>query len=143
MGVENFPNTSAGSKRSAKRARVLLAAKLKTPFGEIDARLRDLSRKGALIECAQVPPVGSEVVFIRGSMIVPARVAWAGEGRVGLEFHYMIDEHEVLVHITKRPPPKPESYRRPGLKEAMNEDERKAALAWGVAVGLNLPEGKT
>jgi len=142
MGVENFPTASAGSKRSAKRARVLLAAKLKTPFGEIDARLRDLSRKGALIECAQVPPVGSEVVFVRGSTVVPARVAWAGEGRVGLEFHYMIDEQEVLVHITKRPQPKPETFRRPGLKEALSDDERQAALAWGVAVGLNLPEGK-
>ena len=142
MGVENFPTASAGSKRSAKRARVLLAARLKTPFGEIDARLRDLSRKGALIECGQVPPVGSEVVFMRGSTIVPARVAWAGEGRVGLEFHYMIDEQEVLVHITKRAQPKPETFRRPGLKEPPSEDERKAAQAWGVAVGLNLPEGK-
>lgn len=142
MGVENFPTASAGSKRSAKRARVLLAAKLKTPFGEIAARLRDLSRKGALIECAQVPPVGSEVVFVRGSTVVPARVAWAGDGRVGLEFQHMIDEHEVLVHITKRPQPRPETFRRPGLKEALSDDERKAALAWGVAVGLNLPEGK-
>lgn len=142
MGVENFQNTSAGSKRAAKRARVLLAAKLKTPLGEIDARLRDLSRKGALVECAQTPVVGSEVVFIRGSTVVPARVAWAGAGRVGLEFHYMIDEQEVLVHITKRAPPRPEPFRRPGLKEVMNEDERKVARAWGVAVGLNLPEGK-
>jgi PilZ domain-containing protein len=143
MGVENFPNTSAGSKRSAKRARVLLAAKLQTPFGEIEARLRDLSRKGALVECAKVPPVGSEVVFVRGATIVPARVAWAGDGRVGLEFHYMIDEQEVLVHITKRPAPRPESFRRPGLKEGLSVDERNAAEAWGVAVGLNLPEGKS
>lgn len=142
MGVENFSNSAAGSKRSAKRARVLLAARLQTPFGEIEARLRDLSRKGALIECAKVPPVGSEVVFVRGTTIVPARVAWAGDGRVGLEFHYMIDEQEVLVHITKRAAPRPESFRRPGLKEALSEDERKSALAWGVAVGLNLPEGK-
>src|SRR6185369_4430295 len=66
MGVENFQNADAGSKRSAKRARVLLAARLQTPFGEVEARLRDLSRKGALIECMQVPPVGTEVVFVRG-----------------------------------------------------------------------------
>ena len=142
MGVENFQNADAGSKRSAKRARVLLAARLQTPFGEVDARLRDLSRKGALVECAKVPPVGTEVVFIRGATIVPARVAWAGDNRVGLEFHYMIDEQEVLVHITRRAQPKPESFRRPGLKEAMSDDERKAARAWGVAVGINLPEGK-
>jgi len=127
MGVENFQNAPAGSKRSAKRARVLLAAKLQTPFGEVDARLRDLSRKGA---------------FVRGATVVPARVAWAGKDRVGLEFHYMIDEQEVLVHITRRAQPKPESFRRPGLKEALSEDQRKVARAWGVAVGINLPEGK-
>jgi hypothetical protein len=142
MGVENFQNAPAGSKRSAKRARVLLAAKLQTPFGEVDARLRDLSRKGALVECAQVPPVGTEVVFVRGSTVVPARVAWSGVNRVGLEFHYMIDEQEVLVHITRRAQPKPESFRRPGLKEALSEDQRKVAQAWGIAVGINLPEGK-
>ena len=142
MGVENFQNAPAGSKRSAKRARVLLAAKLKTPFGEVDARLRDLSRKGALVECTQVPPVGTEVVFVRGSTIVPARVAWAGADRIGLEFHYMIDEQEVLVHITRRAQPKPENFRRPGLKEALSEDQRKVAHAWGVSVGINLPEGK-
>jgi hypothetical protein len=142
MGAENFQNASAGSKRSAKRARVLLAAKLQTPFGEVDARLRDLSRKGALVECSQVPPVGTEVVFVRGSTVVPARVAWAGEDRIGLEFHYMIDENEVLVHITRRAQPKPESFRRPGLKEALSEDQRKIARAWGVSVGINLPEGK-
>jgi PilZ domain-containing protein len=142
MGVENFQNASAGSKRTAKRARVLLAAKLQTPFGEVEARLRDLSRKGALIECTQVPPVGTEVVFIRGTTVVPARVAWAGKDRVGLEFHYMIDEQEVLVHITRRTQPKPESFRRPGLKETLSEDQRKVARAWGVAVGINLPEGK-
>ena len=142
MGVENFQNASAESKRSAKRARVLLAARLQTPFGEVDARLRDLSRKGALLECAKVPPVGTEVVFIRGATVVPARVAWIGENRVGLEFHYMIDEQEVLVHITRRVQPKPESFRRPGLKEVMSDDQRKVAKAWGMAVGINIPEGK-
>jgi hypothetical protein len=142
MGVENFQNAPAGSKRSAKRARVLLAAKLQTPFGEVDARLRDLSRKGALIECSKVPPVGTEVVFVRGATVVPARVVWAGADRVGLEFHYMIDEHEVLIHITRRTQPKPESFRRPALKSTLSDEQRKAAREWGVAVGINLPEGK-
>ena len=139
MGVENFANAAAG-KRSAKRALVLLAAKLETDSGEIEARLRDLSRKGALVECPQVPRAGSEVVFVRGSTRVPARVAWAGVDRVGLEFHHMIDEHEVLVQLGKRPPPpKAASLRRPDL--GLSDDERKVARAWSVAVGLNLPDG--
>ena len=146
MGVETFPKASAGN-RAAKRARVLLAAKLQTSFGEVEARLRDLSRKGALVECAQVPDVGSEVVFVRGETIVSARVAWAAGNRVGLEFDHMIDEHELLVHIGKpaKGPPAPayvQSYRRPGLGQGMSADERKVAQAWSVAVGLNLPEGK-
>ena len=36
--------------------------------------------------------------------------------RLGLEFHYMIDEQEVLVHITRRTQPKQEGFRRPGIR---------------------------
>jgi len=141
MGVENFGNTSAGSKRSARRARVLLAARLETDAGEIEARLRDLSQKGALVECHQVPPVGSEVVFVRGATRVPARVAWAGTDRIGLEFHHEIDEHEVFVQLGKRPsPPKPVSFRRAGFPRAASADDLRTAQAWGATVGLNLPD---
>jgi hypothetical protein len=143
MGAENHVNASAGSKRSAKRARVLLSAKLKTSVGEVDARLRDLSRKGALLECVQVPPVGSEVVFVRGATVVPARVAWTANQRVGLEFDHMIDEHELLVHISKSgaspPPAYVQPYRRSALGR-MSVEDRRVAQAWSVAVGLTLPE---
>jgi hypothetical protein len=146
MGAENFVNASAGSQRSAKRARVLLSAKLKTSFGEVEARLRDLSRKGALVECLQIPPVGSEVVFVRGKIVVAARVAWASEDRVGLEFDHMIDEHELLVHVgraSKTPQAthfQQQSYKRPALGRGMSAEDRKNAQNWCVAVGLNLPE---
>ena len=108
--------TAVGGKRAARRARVLLAAKLQTPFGEVECRLRDLSRKGALVECQTLPPVGSEVTFIRGSTIVPARVAWTAAGRVGLEFLFMIDEQEVLVQLNRKTGGQNfERFRRPGL----------------------------
>ena len=142
MGADNFVNTEVGGKRAAKRARVLLAARLKTPFGEIDARLRDLSRKGALVECAKLPPVGSEVTFIRGSTTVPARVAWTADGRVGLEFLFMIDEQEVLVQLKRGSGNQSqERFRRPGLNEDLSDDARKLAEAWGVTVGLTFPGG--
>ena len=140
MGADNFVNREIGGKRAARRARVLLAAKLKTPFGEVDARLRDLSRKGALVECGRQPPVGSEVVFIRGTTTVPARVAWTAAGRVGLEFLYMIDEQEVLVQLKKNGGGQNlDRFRRPGLNEDLSDQERKLAEAWGVTVGLTLP----
>jgi hypothetical protein len=143
MGAENFVRTSVvDGQRQAKRARVLLAGKLQTAYGEADARLRDISRKGALVECAQVPPVGSEVVFSRGSTVVPARVAWSAAGRIGLEFHYPIDENEVLVQLKKAPSGVPQQkFRRPGLNEDLSDQERKLARAWGATVGIALPNG--
>ena len=141
MGAENFVNSEVGGKRGARRARVLLAAKLQTQFGEIECRLRDLSRKGALVECGQQPPVGSEVTFVRGRTIVPARVAWTSAGKIGLEFLYMIDEQEVLVQLKRRSGPQnSDRFRRPGLNEELSEDARKLAKAWGVTVGLTVPD---
>ena len=142
MGVENFQNAAAGSKRSAKRARVLLAAKLQTPLWRGRRAPARPVAQGRLVECAQVPPVGTEVVFVRGTTVVPARVAWAGKDRLGLEFHYMIDEQEVLVHITRRPSPSPRTSAGRASRRSLSEDQRKVARAWGVAVGINLPEGK-
>ena len=144
MGIENFisPAAAAGQRKD-KRARVLLVGKLQTQFGEIEARLRDISRKGALIECNQAPPVGSEVLFSRGSTTVPARVAWTGGNRVGLEFQFMIDENEVLVQLRKpggSGGAVQQRFRRPGLHEDLSEKERKLARAWGVSVGITLPE---
>ena len=140
MGAENFGNTSAGSKRSAKRARVLLTARMEIGDRDVEARLRDLSQKGALLECQEVPPVGSAVVFVRGGTRVPARVAWAGPNRIGLEFDHEIDEHEVFIQIGNRAPPKPVGFPRPGLFRSMSPDDARAARDWGVTVGLTLPE---
>ncbi|HEX4739423.1 MAG TPA: PilZ domain-containing protein [Allosphingosinicella sp.] len=140
MGVETFGNADVAGKRQAKRARVLLAAKLLTSEGEIDARLRDLSRKGALVECTVAPPAGIEVIFIRGATSVPARVAWAVGNRVGLEFAYMIDENEVLVQLRRtNSDQNPSRFRRPGLFGDMSEQEKKLARLWGVSVGIAVP----
>ena len=137
MGVENFGGTTVGGKRSGKRARVLLSARLETDSGEIEARLRDLSQKGALLECKRVPIVGSEVVFARGATRVPARVAWVSSDRIGLEFHHEIDEHEVFVQLGKKPEPKPADFLR-NIK--LSPDDRRIAQAWGVTVGLTVSE---
>jgi hypothetical protein len=141
MGVEHFVDGPVAGKRQAKRARVLLAAKLQTASGEIDARLRDLSRKGALVECQTVPPVGTELIFNRGSTSIPARVAWTGSDRVGLEFAYMIDEHEVLVQLKRTTSDQNQTrFRRPRLfGESMSHQEKQLARLWGASVGIAIP----
>ncbi|QAY77190.1 PilZ domain-containing protein [Sphingosinicella sp. BN140058] len=140
MGVQNFVDGSAAGKRTAKRARVLLAAKLQIGAIEIDVRLRDLSRKGALIEAQRVPAQGVEVTFIRGSLCVPARVAWSGEGRAGLEFGYLVDESEVLVQLKRTTTDQNQPrFRRPALGEDMSAQDRKLAQMWGISVGISIP----
>lgn len=141
MGVESFVDAPVAGKRKSKRARVLLAAKLGTSAGEIDCRLRDLSRRGALVECRVVPPVGSDVVFHRGSTSVPARVAWAASDRVGLEFAYMIDENEVLVQLKRTTCDQNQPrFRRPRLfGEDMSDQEKKIARLWAQSVGIDVP----
>lgn len=150
MGAENFLDVADTGKRRAKRARVLLAVKIRTEFGEIDGRLRDVSRKGALVECSgSCPDAGSEVLFSRGATTVPARVAWSGGMRIGLEFAYQIDETEMLVQLRTAAPseraPEPVDYgqprfRRPRLFEAdLDPQQRKLARAWGASVGIKLP----
>jgi hypothetical protein len=139
MGAENFGGMTPG-KRSTKRNRVLLAARLRTSMGEVDARLRDLSQKGALIECNEPFAVGDEVVFIRGATIVPARVAWTGGGnRIGLEFLRTIAESEVLIQLGRSNTTQTQQrFRRPALHESLSDHERKLAQVWGVSVGINV-----
>ena len=141
MGAHSFVDVPVAGKRSAKRARVLLAAKLRAGGGyDVDVRLRDLSQRGALVEGQALPPQGSETVFSRGSISVPARVAWTGDGRAGLEFAFPIDETEVLVQLTRTNVDSNQPrFRRPRLGEDMSEKDRKLARLWGVSVGIALP----
>ena len=142
MGVENFGKVIGAGKRTAKRSRVLLSARLQTSAGEVEARLRDLSRKGALLECGETLAVGSEVIFARGQTVVPARVAWSSGRRIGLEFEQMIEESEVLVQLAPTPKqPVQPHYRRPFLSDRkMSEQERQRAREWGRAMGLVIPD---
>lgn len=142
MGVESYVDLPVAGKRRAKRNRVLLAAKLQVSGAEIDVRLRDLSQKGALVECVSVPPAGTEVVFHRGSITVPARIAWTGSNRAGLEFAYMIDESEVLVQLRRTTTDQNQPrFRRPRLfGEDMSAQEKKLARLWGMSVGIAVPE---
>jgi len=104
MGVEG--EDDGPHKRRSKRSLVLLAAKVRLQGGLMDVRLRNLSQNGALLEAETMPPVGSDLVFERGETVVKARVAWAANGRFGIEFLTPIEESEVLVHVG-RPRAKP------------------------------------
>jgi hypothetical protein len=128
MGVEPFETieTIEAGQRGAKRARVLLAAKLYTPAGTYDARLRDLSRSGALIESPAIVRSGMNVTFERGGSRIAATVAWVSGLRIGLAFEHPIDESELLIHIgkSKPVPAAAAAYGRSGIANGMSARDR-------------------
>ena len=92
--MDEHEHQDDGHERRNKRSLVLLAAKVSTPDGVIEARLRNLSQKGALLEGDRIPPVGTDLIFERGETKVRGRVAWARDGRFGIEFLTPIEDIE-------------------------------------------------
>lgn len=73
-------------KRAPKRSRVFLSAAVESPAGRADARIRDISTNGALLESDYCPLSGDELRVICGEASLPGRVAWAERGWFGVEF---------------------------------------------------------
>lgn len=140
MGVDSITNLVRAGKRDAKRARVLLAAKIKTSAGEVAVRLRNLSRMGALIEGDNLPEKGADLVFVRGEIRIPARVAWNAGNHAGLEFRHMIDEGELLVQVSRSDGRGDKTrYRRPRLTtNDITPEERMLIKLWGMSVDIDV-----
>ena len=90
--------TGAG-RRECKRSRVMLSAVMMTAASEIPVVIRDISTGGAMITTPVSPPLGTYVTLRRGAVCVVAQVAWAEDGKVGLQFRERIDEASLYVTV--------------------------------------------
>lgn len=146
--AKQLPATSEADTRKGKRSRVLFKARIRHSGRDSEARVRDLSPLGALIELNQAPPLDTRVLFVRGTIAAAARVAWTGGGRAGLEFDNPVNEKEMLAQPPvpePRMPTKPidpESlYRRPGVQFAkLTDEERRLAHVWAAQMGLTFQD---
>jgi hypothetical protein len=104
-------------RRSSRRRRVLLSARLETPAAEYPVHIRDISATGARVEGADLPRAHSVVVLKRGAFTGFGRMVWADGGSGGLEFDEPLDEDELLESLKGVPAAAPteQPYRRPGL----------------------------
>ena len=73
-------------KRDDKRSRVFLSAQVSAGSVPASARIRDISRTGALLESDFAPKGGETVELTCGTTELRARVAWADRGWFGVEF---------------------------------------------------------
>ena len=123
-------------KRQSPRAKLLMAASLEHDGVMTPVTLRDLSAEGALVEGDLGLAPGGRIVFRKGELAVPGRVAWAAGRRAGLAFAVSLDPEAVLRHV---PPPAPapppldeEVYKRPGFRGRLSREERRQAeILWG------------
>jgi len=80
MNALTFP------KREPRRSRVFLCAQVNAGHGPVAARIRDISRTGALLESDFAPGGGDTLELVCGATTLRARVAWADRGWFGVEF---------------------------------------------------------
>lgn len=76
--------------RSDQRSNVYLAAVVDTGVARTPVKLRNLSPRGALIECKFPPPVGTTVRLVRAELEVSGLVAWVGQSQAGVTFDDVI-----------------------------------------------------
>ena len=90
MNALTFP------KREPKRSRVFLSAEVDAGKGPVTARIRDISRTGALMESDFAPKGGETVRMTCGSTVAEGRVAWSDRGWFGLEFDSPLTAEDLI-----------------------------------------------
>jgi hypothetical protein len=148
VGVELGPSAAGQDEdtRKGKRSRVLFKATISARGREFEARIRDLSALGVLVEMDQPPALGTKVCFSRGKLSAPARVAWVGGTRAGLAFDNAVNEKALLAHVpgrTQKPAPREIGNSslppgRPSLQlKQMSAEERRLAKLWARRMGMS------
>lgn len=126
--------------RKSRRSNVLMAASLELSGMAIPVKLRNLSAEGALVEGDKLPVEGASIVFRKGELSVPARVAWVKGKSAGVNFTVNLQPEQVLRHVPKpRPHVKPD-FRRPGLKATpLSEQELRFGEQWVTSSPFSSP----
>lgn len=147
MGVELPPSVDGQDKdpRKGKRSRVLFQATISARGREFEARIRDLSALGVLVEMDQPPALGTKVFFSRGKLSASARVAWVGGNRAGLAFDNPVNERALLAYVPGRTPKIAGETRNSSLSPGrpsvhlnkMSAEERRLARLWAKEMGLS------
>jgi hypothetical protein len=83
--------TPAPDNRAEGRSNVFLTAVMDVGGNSTPVRIRNISGRGALVDGPALPPVGSEVRLVRGSLSAAGQLAWHGAGQAGINFERDID----------------------------------------------------
>ena len=116
--------------RKARRSNVLMSASLELSGTSLPVKLRNLSADGALVEGDKLPVEGASLMFRKGDLSMPGRVAWSKTRHAGISFAQPLLPEQLMRHV---PPPRARvapDFRRPGLRSRQSEEERRFGEAW-------------
>nr|WP_294847157.1 PilZ domain-containing protein [uncultured Sphingomonas sp.] len=122
--------SNAPKSRQNRRANVLMTATLELSGAALPVKLRNLSVDGALVEGDKLPVDGASIMFRRGDIAVPGKIAWSKGRKAGVSFVRQIGEEQVLRNIALPRQRPAQSFRRPSLKEEPSQSEREYAARW-------------
>ena len=84
----------APNNRLEARSNIFVMAALYTDHGSTPVRIRNMSRSGALVEAAVLPPKGTQVRLARGSVSITGEVMWVEQQKAGLRFDSLTSPNE-------------------------------------------------
>ena len=77
--------------RADQRINLFLSATVEVDGRNLAVRIRNLSRRGAMIECPGLPQSGSPIVIERTGLRIGGLLRWANGPRAGVQFDRVID----------------------------------------------------
>lgn len=119
--------------RRFARSKVLLAGTLHYEGAVTPVRIRDLSRRGALVIGEVLPCADTHVTLRCGSQAVSGWVCWLRDNQAGVSFDQAVDQqsfgksHPHTSEFVKLPGRRDVVYRRPGFRSQMTAAEKRFA----------------
>ena len=121
---------SNSQNRKNRRSNVLMSASLELSGTSVPVKLRNLSAEGALVEGENLPVEGSSVLFRKGDLSMPGRVAWVNDRQAGVNFAQKLNPDQLLRHVpTPRRRVTP-PFKRTGLRGTLTAEERRYGETW-------------
>lgn len=111
-----------------RRSNVFMKAFLDGEGAPVEVRLRNLSKKGALVEAQLLPEAGKPVLFRKGDLAVPGCVVWRDGRYAGVAFDVELEPETLLRHIPAPRPAREFKAKRPPIKGVtLSAGERRLA----------------
>ena len=91
----------ASETRASPRTAMFVSAVMLAEGGSSEVRLRNMSKRGALVEAAMLPPMDTPVDLVRGNLRISGQVVWSRPGQCGVRFAGPAD---VVSWMARQPP---------------------------------------